>query len=196
MTGGIGAGKSAAVDAFVRRGAARFSADEVVHRLYAHDDDVRAAVRERWGDRVFAKIGEVDRGAIAAIVFSDEHELRWLEGLLHPLVAREWMRTVHELGEHEDAPEFVVAEVPLLFEAGLDDRYDATVLVTAPLDRRLARVGERAHGASHAGRRAARQLPEHEQAMRARFVYENTGSLADLDAFVEKVITAMRERVI
>lgn len=187
VTGGIGAGKSAAVDAFARRGAAVFSADAVVHDLYG-SDDVRDAVVDRWGDAVLAPDGSVDREAIAGIVFADPVELAWLEGLLHPLVAREWLRFIEAQRALPEPPDVVVAEVPLLFEAGLEDRYDHVVLVTAPLDVRLRRAGERATGSSHPQRRSARQMSDADKRERADVVIENTGSLADLDEQVARVI--------
>ncbi|MCW2974304.1 MAG: dephospho-CoA kinase, partial [Thermoleophilia bacterium] len=93
MTGGIGAGKSTVVEAFVRRGAVSFSADAAVHALY-HDADVVHEVRARWGDSVIDADGAVDRSAIAGIVFTDEAERLWLEGLLHPRVGVAWLAFV------------------------------------------------------------------------------------------------------
>ncbi|MBC7644530.1 MAG: dephospho-CoA kinase, partial [Thermoleophilia bacterium] len=99
VTGGIGSGKSTVIDRFVQHGAARFSADEAVHALYA-TDEVRDAVTARWGNRVLASDGTIDRSVIAAIIFPDAAERIWLEGLLHPLVARAWLRFVYEAGDH------------------------------------------------------------------------------------------------
>lgn len=195
ITGGIGAGKSTVVEAFVHRGAVSFSADAAVHELYA-DPEVVAAVRERWGDHVVdASSGTVDRSAIASIVFADEQERRWLEGLLHPLVGRAWMRFVEDQRALADPPEFVVAEVPLLFEANLQDRYDAIVAITAPLQVRIERARARDDGKRHSTARAAAQMPDAEKAARADFAYENTGSLDDLDAFAGEVLGTLRARV-
>ncbi|MER3410324.1 MAG: hypothetical protein C4306_09560, partial [Thermoleophilia bacterium] len=83
VTGGIGAGKSEALAAFRRQGAAVLSADEIVHRLYACDREVREALLARYGT--------TDRSRIGAIVFSDPDELAWLEGLIHPRVRREYL---------------------------------------------------------------------------------------------------------
>lgn len=190
VTGGIGAGKTRAVRAFAQRGAAVFSADEVVHDLYARDE-VRDAVRERWGERVFAPDGTVDRRAVADVVFQDEQQLRWLEGLLHPLVAREWLRFVDDQQRRTQPPSAIVAEVPLLFEGDLDERYDATVLITAPLELRLARVGDRAQGDRHARRRAEQQMQEAAKRERADFVYDNTGDELELERFVEHVLASV-----
>ena len=85
LTGGIAAGKSEALAAFARHGAAVISTDDVVHRLYREDEGLQAAMRERWGDRVFSD-GEVDRSEIGEIVFADRAELAWLESELHPRV--------------------------------------------------------------------------------------------------------------
>lgn len=196
ITGGIGAGKSTVVEAFVRRGAVPFSADSAVHELYA-DPIVVAAVRERWGEHVVdPSTGAVDRSAIARIVFADEAERRWLEALLHPLVGAAWLRFVEEQQALPDPPEFVVAEVPLLFEANLQDRYDAVVTITAPLALRIQRARSRDDGKRHSTARAAAQMPDAEKAARADFAYENTGSLDDLDAFAGEVLDALRERVL
>jgi dephospho-CoA kinase len=179
VTGGIGAGKSTVVAALAERGAAVFSADQAVHSLY-EDADVQAQVRARWGDRVFTDAGDVDRVAIADIVFPNEEERQWLEGLLHPLVAREWLRFLDAQQRAENPPTAIVAEVPLLFEADLSDRYDAVMVVTAPLEMRLERVGTRAHGASHATSRANAQLSDAEKCERADVVLDNTRTLDDL----------------
>ncbi len=194
VTGGIGAGKSTVVDAFVHRGAVPFSADSAVHELYS-DPNVVEQVRARWGDDVLDGDGNVDRSAIAAIVFTDEVERRWLEGLLHPLVGRAWLRFVEAQRGATEPPEFAVAEVPLLFEAGLEDRYDAIVTITAPLTLRIERAEARDDGKRLSAERAASQMPEEEKAERADFTFVNTGSFDDLDAFAGEVLDALRPRV-
>jgi len=93
LTGGIGAGKSEALAAFARLGAATLSTDQVTHELLA-DPEVRDALIERWGEEV-APDGEVDRGRVAEIVFADSGELAWLESQLHPRVG------THVLGWRE-----------------------------------------------------------------------------------------------
>ena len=91
ITGGIGAGKTEALKAFGRHGAATLSSDEVVHRLF-REQDVKRAVVERLGPGVLGEGGEVDRARVAAIVFAAPAALAWLESLLHPLVVQEHER--------------------------------------------------------------------------------------------------------
>ena len=175
LTGGIAAGKSEALRAFARHGAAVISSDEVVHRLYREDAGLQAALREHWGERVFGA-GEVDREEIGRIVFTDRAELAWLESELHPRVraaTSDWFA--------RQTSEVAVAEIPLLFETGGESRFDKVVVITAPAEMRVERRGEVAD-------REARLVPEDEKVRRADFAYMNDGTLEELDAFVAGVL--------
>lgn len=178
LTGGIGAGKSEALAAFARHGAATLSSDELVRQLYERDD-VRRAVRERFGDGVIDGSGGVDRAALAAIVFADPEQRERLEHLLLPLLWErftEWRDRRLAAGDR-----LLVHEAPTLFEAGVRDRYDLVVTVTAPAElRERRRPG--------AGVRMAHQLPESEKAARSDHVYVNDGSLDDLDRWVAELV--------
>ena len=176
LTGGIAAGKSEALRAFARHGAATISADEVVHELYRDDESLKAALRERWGGRVFVD-GEVDRVAVGRIVFADREELTWLEGELHPRVraaTADWLA--------RQTADVAVAEIPLLYETGGESLFDAVVVVTAPADERRRRVGARVE------ERSGRLIPDDEKVRRADFAYVNDGTLEELDAFVAGVL--------
>src|SRR5712692_7905875 len=96
LTGGIAAGKSEALAAFARHGAATASSDAIVHDLLSHDDEVRAAINERWGEDAVG-----DRSRIGEIVFRDAAELDWLEQLLHPRVVRVQRAWLDELEQRE-----------------------------------------------------------------------------------------------
>jgi dephospho-CoA kinase len=175
LTGGIAAGKSEALQAFARHGAATISSDEIVHDLYRGDEVLQQALRDRWGERVFAG-GEVDRAAIGHIVFADRDELAWLEAELHPRVraaTADWLA--------RQTAEVAVAEIPLLFETGGESRFDKVVVVTAPAELRVERRGEIAD-------REARLVPDDEKVRRADFAYVNDGTLEELDAFVAGVL--------
>lgn len=182
ITGGIGAGKSEALAAFARHGAEVISSDEIVHRLLATDDEVRDAIRERLGEDALGPDRRPDRAAVARIVFADRDALAWLEGLLHPLVVREYMAWREELAARPEPPVVAVTEVPLLYEVGGETRFDAVVVITAPRDLRSSRATVPLEA------RERRLLPDDEKVNRADFAYVNDGALADLDAFVEGVM--------
>jgi dephospho-CoA kinase len=177
LTGGMGAGKSTALAALEELGARVLSTDAVVHELYA-DERVRDAVVERWGSTV-APDGIVDRSAVAAKAFAGgTRDGAWLEGLLWPLVGARmaaWMEHVRAL---RPQPRAAVVEVPLLFEAGMERGFDATIAVIAAEDTRRQRAASRGHALAE--ERAARQLSQAEKAARATFVVRNDGTQADL----------------
>ena len=183
VTGGIGAGKSEILRAFARHGAEVLSSDEVVHRLLREDAAVKAAVRERFGERVLGPDGEIDRARVADVVFADPGELRWLEELLHPRVIAEFERWRQSLAEGGDPPDVCVVEVPLLYEVGADRLFDAVVAVTAPPAVRAERLGR------SVAERERRLLRDEEKLERADFAYVNDGTLDELDAFVARVVS-------
>jgi dephospho-CoA kinase len=184
ITGGIGAGKSEALKAFARNGAATVSSDEIVHHLLRRRD-VRDAVVARMGNGIVGPEGEIDRGALATVVFNDREALAWLEEALHPLVAAEYLQWREQLADLPDAPRVSVTEVPLLYETGGDARFDKVVVITAPSKLRRAR--------SHVPTddRESRLIPDAEKVRRADFSFKNTGSLEDLDAFVKSVLAEL-----
>ena len=186
ITGGIGAGKSEALAAFRRHGAATVSSDEIVHHLLAADEDVRAALVERFGEAILGEDRRPDRGRIANVVFSDRESLAFLENLLHPLVAREYLTWREQLGALPNPPRVCVTEVPLLYESGGEARFDKVVVITAP-----AKLREQRRRVTRDDR-DQRLLPDKEKVQRADFAYVNTGTLDELDEWVAGV---MRELI-
>lgn len=182
ITGGIGAGKSEALRAFERQGAATVSADEIVHHLLATDDSVKAALVERLGERILGDDGRPDRARIGEIVFADPEALAWLEQLLHPVVSQTYVEWRDALAQLDEPPAVCVTEVPLLYEVGGERRFDRVVVVTAP---EPVRAGRRRVPDDD---RDARLLPDEEKVARADYAYVNDGSLDDLEAFVASVM--------
>lgn len=182
ITGGIGAGKSEALAAFARHGAATVSADEIVHHLLATDDEVEAALVERFGERILGDDGRPDRARIGEIVFADPDALAWLERLLHPIVSQTYMEWRDALAQLDEPPAVCVTEVPLLYEVGSEQRFDKVVVVTAPQPLRAER-----RRVPHDDR-DERLLPDAEKVARADYAYVNEGTLDDLDAFVAGVM--------
>lgn len=189
LTGGLGAGKSTALAALQRLGAATISTDAIVHELYETPEVIEAVVA-RWGPDV-APGGVVDRNAVAAHAFADPAERAWLEGLLWPLVGQrvwDWRRRV---AAQDPPPRAGVVETPLLFEAGLADAYDATIAVIAPEDVRAARAAARGHRA--VDERAARQLSQEEKAQRATFSVVNAGTIEDLEQELSAILEKLNQ---
>jgi dephospho-CoA kinase len=188
LTGGMGAGKSTALAALQRLGAAVLSSDAVVHELYA-GEQLREALVERWGAEV-APGGVIDRSAVAERAFASERERAWLEGLLWPLVGARvaaWLQEVRSgRADRALAPRAAVVEVPLLFEAGLEGLYDATIAIVS--DEQLRRERASARGHALADERAARQLSQQEKARRATFVVRNDGSEQELEQELSAVL--------
>jgi dephospho-CoA kinase len=185
LTGGIAAGKSEALAAFGRLGAATISSDAVVHELL-ETEPLLSRLRERWGAEVVPN-GEADRNRIGSIVFADPEELRWLEAQIHPLVGERiggWLAALP--GEAEVA----VVEVPLLFESGMEGVFDTTVAVVASDEVRRERAAERGHAL--VDEREARQLAQAEKASRAEHVVENDGSVEDLERELSALVEKLR----
>jgi dephospho-CoA kinase len=185
LTGGIGAGKAETLAAFERAGAATLSTDRVTHDLL-DDDEVRAALVERWGEGV-APGNAIDRNKVGEIVFADRDELTFLEGVMHPRVGVHVLEWRQALGPDV---EVAIVEVPLLFEAAMEDAFDATVAVVADDEIRDARLRERDH-AGLAGREE-RQLDQAEKERRADHVIRNDGSLEELGRKVNQLIGQLR----
>jgi dephospho-CoA kinase len=181
LTGGIAAGKSEALAAFARLGAATLSSDAVVHDLL-ESEPLRGRLIERWGAEVAPEEG-VDRGRIGQIVFADPEQLAWLEGQIHPMVAE---RMVAWLASLPAATELAVVEVPLLFEGGRDGVFDTTVAVVAEEEVRRRRAAARGH--TLVDEREARQLSQEEKASRAEHVVANNGSVEDLERALSALI--------
>lgn len=186
LTGGIAAGKSEALAAFERLGAATISSDAVVHELL-DSEPLLGRLTERWGADV-APEGRVDRARIGEIVFADPDQLTWLEAQIHPLVGE---RIGAWLGALPSDAEIAVVEVPLLFEAGMEGVFDTTVAVVTAEDIRRLRAEARGHAL--VGEREARQLAQEEKAERAEHVVENDGTVEDLERALSALIETLRE---
>jgi len=187
LTGGIGAGKSEALAALERLGAATLSTDAVVHDLLA-TDEVRDLLVERLGEEV-APGGLVDRSAVASVVFERPEEREWLEGTLWPRVGARMAEWREGLDRREPAPRAAVVEVPLLFESGLERGFDHTIAVVADEEVRAERASARGHAGLEG--RTSRQLSQEEKAQRADSVVRNDGTLEELKRELSRVLATI-----
>jgi dephospho-CoA kinase len=185
----MGAGKSSALEALGRLGATTLSTDRVVHDLYERPDVIEAVVG-RWGGEV-APGGVIDRAQVARHAFAAPAERAWLEGLLWPLVGAEVQSFREEAAAANPPPVAMVVETPLLFEAGMESAYDATIVVITDEQLRLQRAAARGHAA--VDERHDRQLSQEEKAERATYVVANDGSLEDLEVALAGVLARLSE---
>jgi dephospho-CoA kinase len=188
LTGGIGAGKSTALDALERLGAAVLSTDRVVHELY-DGPEVRDAVVARFSDSV-APDGVVDRAALAKAAFATADDRAWLEGILWPRVGERMTQWRDQLERASPSPRAAVVEVPLLFEADMDGAFDATIAVVADEELRAQRAGARGHQALE--ERSARQLSQDEKAQRATYAVVNDGSVEQLESKLSAILDMLQ----
>jgi dephospho-CoA kinase len=188
LTGGMGAGKSEALAALERAGAATLSSDAVVYELLATE-----AVRDELVDHLGAEVapgGRIDRDAMAGIVFEDDDKRSWLEGYLWPKVGERIWAWREELDAREDPPAAAVVEVPLLFESGMKEAFDRTIAVIADDDVRAERIGARGHAG--VASRESRQLSQKEKAELADFTVRNDGTIEELEEALAGILETIR----
>lgn len=172
LTGGIGCGKSTVVGFFREAGWRTMEADAIVRELLNEDVSIQEALGARWGDLVFTKEGQIDRRAVAARVFQDASELRWLESKLHPMVRQRWSSMLAETVDRH-----CLVEIPLLFEKRLESQFDLTVCVSCPRKLVENRMVARGYSAAEIAQRVDQQMPLEKKTELADFLISNAGSL-------------------
>lgn len=184
LTGGIGSGKTAAAGRFLACGAYVIDADRISRALLGRHGGCYDAVVETFGREILSQDGSIDRKRLAALVFSNDEKRIALNGIVHPAVLSAMEDDCEDvLLSHPQA--LVVCDVPLLFECGMQDRFDAVVLVTAEESLRIERVSARdGCTAEAAARRIRAQMPEAEKRALADYVLDNN---ADLPALYRQV---------
>jgi dephospho-CoA kinase len=183
LTGGIGAGKSSVSARLAAKGAVIVDADAIVREAQAAGTPVFEAIVERFGPGVVGPDGELDRPALAAVVFGDPEALKELNALVHPAVGAEVVRRVTE---QQGTDRVVVLDVPLLVESG---RYRASgvIVVDVPHDVAVARLArDRGMPEDDARARMDRQVSREERVAKADFVIDNSGTPEALDEAVDR----------
>lgn len=186
LTGGIGSGKSAVSALLAERGAVIIDADRIARAVVAAGTPGLRAVVAAFGPQVLRPDGELDREAVGRIVFADPEQLARLNAIVHPLVGE---RTAAETAAAEaSGARIAVYDVPLLVENGLQDLYDAVVVVAAQPETQVARLtGQRGMAEADARSRIANQASREDRLAVADRVIDNSGSLDDLRHQVDEV---------
>ena len=184
IAGGIASGKSFIAEQFERLGAAVVSADRWAHEVLKLDE-IKHAVRERWGDGAFGPDGKIDRAALGRIVFATPGELKHLEELTHPKIGQQVRQEITELAAKRAAAA-IVLDVPLLFESGWNNFCDFVVFVEVPRDVRVERATGRGWTEDDFARREAAQESLETKRKLADVVIDNSGSPESAQAQVER----------
>lgn len=181
ITGGIGSGKSKVVELLAQRGVAAYDSDSRAKALMASSPELREQIIECFGSEAYDG-EEVNRRYLAERVFTDKEALAKLNAIVHPAVMADFERWAE--GEEGN---YVVMESAILFEAGLEGSFDATVSVMAPEELRLERAMKRDGATEEQIRERMRnQLSDEERCDRSTFAIVNI-ELDDLEDDVEQL---------
>ncbi|ADB75802.1 dephospho-CoA kinase [Geodermatophilus obscurus] len=182
LTGGIGSGKSTVAGLLAARGARIVDADRIAREVVEPGTPGLEAVVAAFGQEVLTPEGALDRPALAAVVFADPDARRRLDGIVHPLVRAR----ATELVAAAPPDAVVVQDVPLLVETGQAGSYDLVLVVEADLDTRVRRLVGRGLAEDDARARIAAQASDEQRRAVADVVLDNSGSVEDLEAQVDR----------
>lgn len=189
LTGNIGCGKSTALEAFSHMGWFTLSADAICHDIYySGNQEFNATIAERWGAEVIKNDGIADRKKIAAIVFCDKKELNWLNSIMHPLIMEKAELLIFSCGK-----EFVLFEVPLLYEAKLENKFDITICVWISAANQLMRLKIRGFEEKDIRQRMENQLSADIKLERSDYGLINEGSIGLLNEQCKNLNHQIRE---
>ena len=190
LTGGIATGKSYVLEQFARRGVPCLDADVLAHGVTAAGTEATAAIAARFGDDVIGPDGSVDRGKLGPIVFADAAARRELEAIVHPAVYRAISAGLRglDLTEH---PPLAVVDIPLLYETGRPQEFDAVIATVCPESTQIERLVARGMSEADARLRLDAQLPAAEKARRATFAIDTSGTFEATDRQVDQVVRSL-----
>jgi len=194
LTGGIGCGKSTVAGMLRKKGAYIVDFDRVAHEAQEPGGAAWKAVVAEFGQEILRPDGTLDRDKLGALVFNDEAKRRRLNELVHPAVFEAWLGRLEDIGrERPDA--VVIADVPLLFEVGMEALVDLVVLVYCAPEGQIRRIVKRnGYTRDEAALRLRSQMPIDEKVPLADFVIDNGGSVAETAAQVDEIWRVLTER--
>jgi dephospho-CoA kinase len=199
LTGGIACGKSVVGKMLVAEGAHLLEADKLSHELMRAGKPVYEEVVRRFGKGILQSDGEVDRTALAAIVFSDQKRLQELTAIVHPAVIKAQQDWMDDMGR-QDPEAIAIVEAALIYEAGLADHFDRVIVVTCRPEDKVARLAKRTgldltHAAAEVERRSAAQISDEEKERRADHLIDNSGTLEDAREQVRELMGELKRVV-
>ena len=183
LTGGIGSGKSTVSTGLVDRGAVLIDADAIVRELQQPGKPVFEKMVERWGEKILSDEGELNRQAVADIVFKDSEELLALNEIVHPLV-REEIARLRDTYAGGGAP--IILDIPLLIESGYEDLNGIIVVDLIPEEAIRRLVAYRGFSEDDAKNRISNQVKREDRIEKADFVVDNNGDLNSLNEEIDR----------
>jgi dephospho-CoA kinase len=192
LTGGIASGKSTVSAMLAERGAEVIDADHIARQVVMPGTPAWCKLRDHFGPGVLHPDGQLDRQALADIVFADKSKLALLNEITHPAI---FARIADRLEAHHDQDVVVVLDAALLIEAGLADGVDVVIVVHSPREIQVDRLAAKGVGSQDARNRIASQLEPEKRLARADIVIDNSGSLEDLGRLVDKLWEELQARL-
>lgn len=180
LTGPIAGGKSFALSCFKKYGAEAISADEVNKDIWS-DPAIFDIISERYKGTNAVNGSNIDKKELAEIIFNDSGEKKWLEGILHPIILERMFNIAKK-----SAKRLIAAEMPLLFEAGLKDKFTFTMCIETVKDKLYDRAFSRGWTAEHYEKRCAGQFSLEKKCEMADFIIRNNGSRKDFEEKIRK----------
>ncbi|HLQ98868.1 MAG TPA: dephospho-CoA kinase [Sphingobacterium sp.] len=188
ITGGIGAGKSYVAKVFKEWGVPFYDADKEAKDLMVNNTEIKNALIQHFGSKVYTEKGLLNRGYLSEIVFQNPEKLKLLNSIVHPVVIKhgeDWAR--------RQTKPYSLKEAALLFESGSYQKLDYTILVVAPKELRIKRVQERDKISREAVlQRMDKQMPDEEKRKLADFIINNDGQeplLPQIEAIHQKMMS-------
>jgi len=192
LTGGIASGKSTVSAMLAERGAEVIDADHIARQVVMPGTPAWCKIREHFGPGVLHPDGQLDRQALADMVFADKSKLALLNEITHPAI---FARIADQLEAHHGQDVVVVLDAALLIEAGLADGVDVLIVVHSPREIQVERLAAKGVGQTDARNRIASQLEPEKRLARADIVIDNSGSLEDMGRQVDKIWEELQARL-
>jgi dephospho-CoA kinase len=182
LTGGIGSGKTTIAGIFKSLGVPVYNSDERAKQIYFHEE-VRPAVEKLLGKEAYLTEAELNKSHISSLIFGDQQLLHALNSIIHPAVGKDFEQWLSK----QNAP-FVIKESALLFEAGIHEKMDDVILVTAPLEVRIQRTMKRdGLTRKQVEDKVNNQMPQEEKVRMSRWVIDNSGNVLVIPQVLEIV---------
>jgi dephospho-CoA kinase len=186
LTGGVGMGKSTAMELVRNRGIPVIDTDVLAHQLVEPGQPALDEIRAAFGPDYLGAGGGLDREKMAALVFSRPAARARLEGILHPRIAALWHRQI-EQWRSEALPRAVVV-IPLLFETGAERDCNAVICVGCSAAAQRQRLATRGWTPDDMARRIAAQMPIEQKIARSDYVVWNDGILEVLQEQMSRIL--------